>query len=371
MTQKSLIFLSMSAVAVAAMADAKTIPLVEEYGARGPMLVCVGNIGIKVGPGEATHVTGSVLRVINDHYFIAAVPSPQPTLTPSGPKPFRLDKEVGAYRFDDVSPDAAKDAPLALGKDDIRYLVSNETGTVLLVGSNLFDGSRRDRAILSRLHGVALDRPDCVRPLDFAPRRADPVAAGFASYAEARENALYPVIPDRGPDYYCTNGIGFAIEPGETLRRPWRPLGPGMSSLLAGDVAIKITEPRDVMTRVDPDHASEHPMSLLHKSQIIFYPSRGVGPPYALPGVRETGSWRVELGWEQNSKFQISFPAGEAAQVGFAFLERLEFVDAADPRCHAAARVITSHKSDAEPRPAKARTKQAPRSFEMPAKHRR
>jgi len=74
-------------------------------------------------------------------------------------------------------------------------------------------------------------------------------------------------------------------------------------------------------------------MSLLHKSEITYYKSRGVGPPYAAPGVREDGSWLVALGAERFRKLEISFPASEKTPVGFRFLERLAFVDDNDPRC--------------------------------------
>ena len=74
-------------------------------------------------------------------------------------------------------------------------------------------------------------------------------------------------------------------------------------------------------------------MSLVHETRIIYYKSRGVGPPYAEPGVREDGSWSVELGRESNSRLEIAFPASEKTPVGFRFLERLEFAGQDDPRC--------------------------------------
>lgn len=333
MVQRSIVCLSILAMAPDNAAHARTIPLIPEYGARGPMQICEGDIGIDVEAGEAVHTAGPVLRVINDRYLIAMIPSRLPSgHSGSGMEPVRLDNGLVAHRYDGASPEGAKDAPLALGDQTVRYLVVSRTGSVLIVGATLFDGSRSDRTILSRLRGKADSKP-CIRAFDFASARADPAAAGFASYAEARHNALYPEAPDRGPGYYCAGGIGFRVEPGETLRRPWHPLRPSDAFLSTKGVQIGISGPRRTMKRVDPDHAAEHPMSLLHESRIIHYPSRGIGPPYSPSGVREPGSWHVELGEEQNAALEIAFPAGEGASAGFRFLERLEFVGPADSRC--------------------------------------
>ena len=75
-------------------------------------------------------------------------------------------------------------------------------------------------------------------------------------------------------------------------------------------------------------------MGLLHQSEILYYPSREIGPPYAEKNVRENGSWGIILGRRSvTPRVDISFPASEHSAVGFPFIERLQFVIKTDSRC--------------------------------------
>ena len=190
--------------------------------------------------------------------------------------------------------------------------------------------------LLAHLGSASLEAEQCVRPLEFSATGPPPFnlaeQAGFEAQPAGYLVAYYPTNPIQGPIFHCRGGVGFAIEPGEKFLRPWKPLGVGDSGLSRDGMRIKISAPRLPMKRVDPENAREHPLSLLHKSNITYYESRGIGPPHAPPGVREDGSWEVELGKEARSRLLISFPAS-ASTFGFSFLERLEFVDQNDPRC--------------------------------------
>lgn len=304
-----------------------------EYGARGPLEICEGKVGISVAEGEGVHILDNVLRVINDDYLITIVPIAPDTKRLA--RPMSVEGGLTARLYGGAPPDMAAEAEL--GADRIRYVVTDgSSGAYLLVGSTAFDGSDGDRAILSRLRGMPEAKAGCIRPLSFASDTQQAEQAGFLSYSGARSVALYPPRPIAGPAYHCQGGIGFRIEAGESLLRPWRPLGDGVSRLTIGDgTTITIEGASSPLRRADPEDRSEHPLGLLHESRIIYYPSRGVGPPYAAEGVREDGSWSVELGKDQNSRLEISFPASAHTSAGFRLLERLEIVDAGDPRCAA------------------------------------
>ena len=75
-------------------------------------------------------------------------------------------------------------------------------------------------------------------------------------------------------------------------------------------------------------------MGFMHQSEIFYYPSRGIGPPYAAKNVRENGSWGIILGRRSGTpRVDISFPASKHSAVGFRFIERLQFVRKTDSRC--------------------------------------
>ncbi len=327
-----------------------------EYGAYGPLTVCEGDLSIAVRPNEAVHLVGPIFRIINDDHLIAATPMVLPTsalmlfdgpvkhgVFATGSAPTNL---AIAFHYSGELPPAA--APYAIfardgfGKDDVRYAVETRVGaspsngmvSMLIVASPSFDGTDADKAILARFQLDNTDEPDCVRPADLIAGKADYGAAGFLrSFDNPYYAGLYPARPDDGPGYHCQGGIGFAIEAGEQVRRPWKSQRTGQSYLMRDGVAVTLSGPFEPMRRTDPDDANEHPAGLLHKSAITFYPSRGVGPPYAPPGVREDGSWLIELGKERHSRIEVRFPAGEKARLGFSLIERLAFVADNDPRC--------------------------------------
>ncbi|MBJ7438563.1 MAG: hypothetical protein JHD35_06020 [Sphingopyxis sp.] len=331
-------------------------PTPPEYGAYGPLTVCEGDLSIAVRPNEAVHLVGPIFRIINDDHLIAATPMVLPTsafMLFDGPVKHgvfttgsALANLAIAFRYSGELPPAA--APYVafardgFGKDDVRYAVETRSGasrsdgmvSMLIVASPSFDGTDADKTILARFQLNAADASACVRPADLSAGKAD---YGVASFVRSFDNpfyaGLYPARPDDGPGYHCQGGIGFAFEAGEQLRRPWKSLRNGRSYLIRDGVAVTMSGPFEPMRRTDPDDPNEHPAGLLHKSAVTLYPSRGVGPPYAPPGVREDGSWLIELGKEKNSRLEVLFPAGDKGRLGFALIERLEFVGDSDPRC--------------------------------------
>ncbi|WP_439569856.1 hypothetical protein [Sphingopyxis sp.] len=325
-----------------------------EYGAYGPLSICEGELSIAVRPDEAVHVVGSIFRVIGDHGVIAATPVVLPHLalsTGGGVARhgvFALKDMTLAFRYSGELPDgAARDAVHAregFGEGGVRYAVQTRGNAaspdgmmaMLIVGSPAFDGSAADKAILERFRTNAAGASGCVRPADLARGTLDPGAAGFVqSFDNPYYAGLYPAAPDEGPGFHCAGGVGFAFHAGERLRRPWKSLTAGASYLMRGEAMVTLSGPQAPMQRSDPGDAREHPAGLLHETGLTFYPSRGVGPPYAPPGVREDGSWLVELGREKRSRLEIRFAAGDKAPLGFAVIERLEFVAPGDPRCGA------------------------------------
>lgn len=329
-------------------------PPPDEFGAHGPLAVCHGELSIGVRSGEALHVVGPIFRIISDDYLVAATPLLLPTMAlgaAAGPEPrdmFALDGPTLAFRYSGALPeDIGRYLPYAREGFDagaIRYAIQSQsdatpTGPVpmLLVASPAFDGSDADKAILRRFAADRVAPADCIRPLDRAAGAVGAAGTAVAGLVNRFDDPLfpgrYPPHPDAGPGYICRDGIGFALRAGEQIRRPWKSQAAGESYYMADGVTVSIIGSGTPMARVDRADGAEHPAGLLHQTNLVFYPSRGVGPPYVPPGVREEGSWLVELGTAQGSRFQIRFPAGDKARVGFGLVERLEFVAADDPRC--------------------------------------
>jgi len=356
---KFLASIAMLGLAIATPAHATLpSPPPPEYGAYGPLLVCEGRFSIAVRPNEGLHVIGPIFRVINDDYLIAATPVVVSTsaLGLFG-GPFRHgsfvigslpNKLTMAFRYSGELPETAKPFTIfareGFGEDDVRYAIEAPTGgsaddpmmSMLIVASPSFDGTDADKAILERFQSNAAGEPACTRPADIASGMLDPAAPGFTrSFNNPFFAGLYPSEPDQGPGFHCQGGIGFAFHADEQVRRPWKSQRRGQSDLLRGGVAVTLSGPVEPMQRTDPADANEHPAGQLHDSAVTFYPSRGVGPPYAAPGVREDGSWLFELGREKRSRLEIRFPAGDKAALGFSLIERLEFVSPDDPRCAA------------------------------------
>jgi hypothetical protein len=335
-----------------ALSAAATLPPPQpvEYGAYGPLAVCEGELRIAVGGEEALHIAGPIFRIINDDYLIAATPMlvPHQLLgTKAGGVAdgvFALPGPIAVFRYSGELPtNAARYVPYAsegFGAASVRYAVQSRTVTAstdmipaLVIASPSFDGTDADRAILARVTGGNNGTTDCFRPAD---GMVDPKAAGLVSaFDDPRYPGLYPRRPDVGPGFYCRDGIGFAVRPGERIHRPWRSLRRGHSFLLADSVTVTIESSDIPLRRADPASANDHPAGLLHQSRLIFYPGRSVGPPYAPPGVREEGSWQVDLGRERGNSLRFRFPAGDKAHIGFGLIERLEFVAPDDPRCDA------------------------------------
>lgn len=331
-------------------------PTPPEYGAYGPRVVCEGDLSIAVRADEAVHLVGPIFRIMGDDHLIAATPMLMPHSAFSlfnGPVRHGVFATGGlpnnpaiAFRYSgDLPPAAAPSAIFArdgFGKGEVRYAVETRVGAsssadmlpMLIVASPSFDGTDADKAILARFQMGAAGVADCVRPADLGAGKVDYRAAGFErSFDNPYYAGLYPAQPDVGPGYHCLGGIGFAVAVGEQLRRPWKSQRGGQSYLIRGGVTVALWGPVAPMRPIDPEDRREHPAGQLHRSALTFYPNRGVGPPYAAPGVREDGSWLVELGQDRNSRLQIRFPAGDKAALGFSLIERLEFVADDDPRC--------------------------------------
>jgi hypothetical protein len=330
-----------------------------QYGAYGPLTICEHNISIAVRTDEAIDIVDRVFRVINEDYVVAAAPmSLSDNAIAGAAASGKLEvlwpaNAVPAYRYSGViAPEERRELiyPRIGTRDDaIFYAVPTMAGQrrkpdswrqMLIITSPSFDGTPSDKTILARFLMNVDENSSCIRPSDLAKDKSDYPGPGeyedaglVRSLNDPFYAGWYPPTPIKGPGYHCLGNIGFAIAAGESLRRPWKSHGLGASFLTRGVVTVRISGPAEPMRRTDPDDPSEHPAGLLHKSAVTFYPSRGVGPPYAPLGVREDGSWLVELGKASNSRLEISFPAGDKGRLGFALVERLEFVADDDPRC--------------------------------------
>ncbi len=304
---------------------------VEEFGARGPMMLCEAGLALGVGGQESVLVRDGALRVIGDDTLLAIARSD--SVGGAGAAPVFDVGGVMVRRF--TGPVAGAPVFAELAPDKVRYLAhrAGEAGGVI-VGSPAFDGSVRDRVLLARL-GAAGAGGACVHALHFSPDDPAYQTAGFARYPDSVPLALYPPEPTLGPTYVCLGGIGFPLRAGERLLRPWRSLGAGVSWLTLSGVTIRIEGGNPALRPADPQDRREHPLGQMHQSRITFYPSRGIGPPYAPAGMREDGSWVIEAGVEQGRGLTVTFPAGDKAPVGFGFLERLEMVAPQDARCSA------------------------------------
>lgn len=341
---------TMSMIAVATLmaqsALAITPPLgPPEYSAYGALQICAADFQVDVGADEAVHIVGNVTRLLRDDYMIAAVPvtlSPE-TLGKSITIPIILDGGQTAHLFTAPTPDPDREvlfAPDALGPDDIRYAVSvsGDDSRFIIIGSTAFKGDISDKNILARIFSTEAKSADCITPriawtLRFFSSDTSKTTK-HAQEKQAYQAKLYPPKPDVGRDFYCMGGIGFALKPGEILHRPWKSLGEAAEARVSiGGVTIKIRGPMEPLRRVDENDIKEHPLGLLHQSRIIYYPSRGLGPPYAATGVREDGSWAIELGKYPRQTMFFDFPASDKTPVGFEFLERLQFVEKSDSSC--------------------------------------
>lgn len=333
------------AVLLAQPALAITPPLgPAEYSAYGPLQICAPDFKIDIGTDEAVHIVGNITRLLRDDYLIAAVPAvlrPE-TLGKSASIPVILGNGRTAYRFTAQTPVANRElifAPQALGADDIRYAVTvpGNDSHFIIIGSTAFTGEAADKRILDRLSSVRANSSDCISPDIARALRFNADASEDTKRARQRhapQASLYPPKPDTVRDFYCIGGIGFALKAGEIVYRPWKSLGePSEATVRINGVSIKISRRQEPLHRADENDASEHPLGLLHQSRIIYYPSRGTGPPYAPENVREDGSWSIVLGQYPRQQMFVGFPASDKTPIGFQFIERMQFVEKDDPRC--------------------------------------
>jgi hypothetical protein len=302
------------------------------YAAYGPALVCDQGFSIEVKSHEAVLIVGQSVKVINQKYWFMVEQKAMngaSSAQMSGPQR-RISNDFLARRRNVTGGEASP----------IQYIIQASAlegqPYELVMSSSAFGGHDDDKDVLARVHQPVAKAGECIAPgaaLDVARGAQTPQHVVRVAHQLA---ATYPKEPTLAPRFHCQSGLGFALETGEHIRRPWNSLGnmPFAPSYVQRDgITIEIKSPDMSLARVDPKDRREHPMSLLQKSEITYYPSRGVGPPYAAAGIRETGSWQVELGAKNYRRFQVNFPAGITSSLGFAFLERLEFVDSEDPRC--------------------------------------
>lgn len=317
-------------------------PRPPEYAAYGPLQVCAPEFSIDVKSTEALHIIGGIIRILHDEYIIAVKPVDPMVGAGKKSEAIRLSNGMVAYRYMLPTPDADRNLILAsqsLGPEDIRYAISasSDPQKTVIVGSALFDGTATDKTTLTQIFSKDENRQGCISPQIALSMLSseDPNDEIRNAYARRHFMAdLYPHEPVPGPAFHCQRGIGYAIKEGERLYRPWKSLGrDGPSLVERGGVFVKISGPAVPKKRADANDANEHPIGLLHQSRLIYYPSRGVGPPYAPAGVREDGSWAIELGSYPSEKMEISFPASDKTPIGFGFLERLKFVEEDDSRC--------------------------------------
>jgi hypothetical protein len=335
-----------------------TLPRAEppSYSAYGPFQLCTDRFAIDVGKDEALHIVGDITRIINDRELIAIKSGNSPDYLPASPLDTVFNRpapggsnagpvKLSPKRFKGKTPDAGQTvryAPQGLRDEDVRYILApaKESGDALIAGATSFDGSPNDRRLLSRIKPASAKSPECLQLSALFNRDLDDKDAKRAYDLSNSLAGIYPSKPETAPLFHCFSGIGFTLEAGETLLRPWRPLGD------AGDFHIGTGGSRITIARRfyqneklrpgDPSNLGEHPMSLLRKTEVIYHPSRGIGPPYAEPGEREAGSWEVKLIESYHYGVTFRFPASQHTAAGFRFLERLQFVRDDDPRCQKA-----------------------------------
>ncbi|MEQ1539577.1 MAG: hypothetical protein ABL928_11680 [Sphingorhabdus sp.] len=362
MTQKRAIWHAMiAAISVGAAilpqaAFAITPPLgPPQYSAYGPFQLCSGRFVIDINTGEALHVVGDIARIINDQevlaikyanapdYYFPDFGTPKNSGKAEGEPKGNDHRPFSIRRVDTATPDAARSvryAPHGLSDKDVRYALtqSDNVENPLIVGATSFDGSQNDQRLLARIKHPNAGSANCLL-LSTLFNRDHKDAAYKRAYELSNDGAaIIPPVPDQGPLFHCTAGLGFALEAGESLHRPWRPLGEaGNLHINTAGSHIKIEQrfynaekPRLVS---DPTNPTEHPMRNQDKTRVTYYPSRGIGPPYSEPGVREPGSWAVKLIESYDYGVTFSFPASEYTGAGFRFLERLQFVAEDDRRC--------------------------------------
>jgi hypothetical protein len=316
-------------------------PAPAQYAAYGPFQLCSNKFVIAIGKDEAVHIVGDIVRIINDQEILSIkfandrywFTKAEGSLRPPSKSPFL------ARRFYDPVPDAGNTVPYAphgLQKEDIRYAMIPESGgDLLFVGATSFDNSDMDDRLLDRIRPGSEQTTDCLSLWHAISNTTDGEMGKRVGLNKSDQANMYPPAPDNGPVFYCVAGIGFELKADETLLRPWRSLGYNNPVYVnTNETSIRFEARSGLVQRIDPENLREHPVGILHKSEITYYPSRGVGPPYAAEGVREDGSWNVALDVLGLSKaVEISFPASEKTGAGFNFLERLEIVNAKDPRC--------------------------------------
>ena len=332
-----------------------TLPRAEppSYAAYGPLQLCTDRFVIDVGKDEALHVVGDITRIINDRELLAIKSGNAPDYLPASPLDTVLNSSASAWnkagepqlstrRLNGATPDAGETiryAPHGLRDTDVRYVIApaGERNDTLIIGATSFDGTAKDYRILSRIRPASSKSHGCLQLSALFNRDLGDEDAKRAYDLSNFLAAVYPPTPDAGPLYHCFSGIGFALKEGETLLRPWRPLGEAGNFHISTDGSRITVERRfyanETLHPVDPANFDEHPMSLLRKSEITYYPSRGSGPPYAAVGEREPGSWAVKLIESYDYGITFRFPASQHTATGFRFLERLQFVKDADSRC--------------------------------------
>jgi hypothetical protein len=321
-------------------------PRPPQFEAYGPIQICTNNYAIEVGPDEAVHASGDIVRIINDRELIALklVPIPTGNFARTDQGSIHVAEQVRAFRYPLATPDnngTLAYASRTLEPKDIRYALidrkSNST-LVVLVGATSFRGEREDKAILQRIRPLAEKLRDCIH------LNVGDGSAAFSSFltwdlTQTKPDygaSIFPKTPDAGPVFHCFSGIGFLLRDGEKLRRAWRSLGPRASTyshVIIGDTYIKFEGDAPGFKRKYTDGSKEHPIGPSQTTEITYSPSRETGPPYAPAGVREDGSWEVKLAAKNNYGIRVRFPASAKTGVGFSFLERLEFVEDGDPRC--------------------------------------
>lgn len=312
-----------------------------QYSAYVPCQLCSPHFAIAVNEDEALDVIGDVARIISDGELLAIkyVGNPIEMFITSPDKAIALGGGKTARRLTGPTHDTAQILTYAqrlLQPSDVRYMLTfgEHGGETLIVGATSFDGSAGDQRLLAGIQHAEASRTGCLSlELALNGYRGDKAwqPAGEKWNPQA---VLYPQKPDLGPQYHCIGGLGFSVRAGEGLHRRWKSLdidGPVVVEI--DEARINIGHPDQRLEPVDPGNAKEHPMSPLSENEVAYYPSRGIGPPYAAAGIRDAGSWSVKLAANRYGGMQISFPASEKTGVGFGFLERLEFVETKDVRC--------------------------------------
>jgi hypothetical protein len=311
-----------------------------EFAYYGPLELCSPWFNLEVEPDEAIHIAGDIARIISDDMILAVKFADDRNWFETWDGNERH-KDAAGFRWRRVSqpvPDTSgtlRFAPQGLGQGDVRDALSGRSdGRELIVGSTRFDGTASDKRLLRRVRPANTHSRGCVSlwhsmtdVSDTEPVRG--IASNQKGYANVRNEGW-----QKGPFFYCFDGAGFEVRAREQINRPWRALGirtPVDFQIAAN--AIGIEQGPDTQQAWPTKGGKGSLQEIMRGSRLTFTPFNSPRSAMLTKEVPLKGFWKLELGIiEKQAWLSVIFRAN-SAPLAVKFLERLEPVEADDPRC--------------------------------------